>query len=105
MHAENSRSVDLYGDHIEIDYRGEEVNVENFIRVLTGLVLPNSVLLFCLTCFIMLRHRVWMYLQDLARAYHSDIDWLAFHPAAVQEDTRKARRHPRGSARQRRATC
>ena len=28
--------VDLYGDSIEVDYRGYEVTVENFIRVLTG---------------------------------------------------------------------
>ncbi|VDQ17740.1 unnamed protein product, partial [Trichobilharzia regenti] len=28
--------VNLYGEEIEIDYRGYEVTVENFIRVLTG---------------------------------------------------------------------
>jgi phosphatidylinositol glycan class K len=28
--------VDIYGDNIEVDYRGYEVTVENFIRVLTG---------------------------------------------------------------------
>ncbi|EGG25103.1 phosphatidylinositol glycan [Cavenderia fasciculata] len=32
---ENHR-LNLYGDNIEVDYRGYEVNVENFIRVLTG---------------------------------------------------------------------
>jgi phosphatidylinositol glycan class K len=30
--------VDLYGDNIEVDYRGYDVNVENFVRVLTGRV-------------------------------------------------------------------
>ncbi|KAJ7222680.1 peptidase C13 family-domain-containing protein [Mycena rebaudengoi] len=29
-------ALDLYGDNIEVDYRGYEVTVENFIRVLTG---------------------------------------------------------------------
>ncbi|CAD7701930.1 unnamed protein product [Ostreobium quekettii] len=29
-------SVDLYGDSVEVDYRGYEVTVENFMRVLTG---------------------------------------------------------------------
>jgi len=31
--------VDLYGDNIEVDYRGYEVTVENFIRILTGMLL------------------------------------------------------------------
>ncbi|KAJ3324082.1 glycosylphosphatidylinositol anchor biosynthesis [Boothiomyces sp. JEL0866] len=30
------RKLDLYGDNIEVDYRGYDVNVENFIRLLTG---------------------------------------------------------------------
>ncbi|XAR50820.1 Legumain [Bertholletia excelsa] len=32
---ENHR-LNLYGDNVEVDYRGYEVNVENFLRVLTG---------------------------------------------------------------------
>ncbi|GAQ84371.1 GPI-anchor transamidase [Klebsormidium nitens] len=28
--------LNLYGEHIEVDYRGYEVTVENFLRVLTG---------------------------------------------------------------------
>jgi phosphatidylinositol glycan class K len=28
--------IDIYGEDIEVDYRGYEVTVENFIRVLTG---------------------------------------------------------------------
>ena len=31
------RALDLYGSNIEVDYRGYEVTVENFIRVLTGI--------------------------------------------------------------------
>ncbi|KAM9977152.1 hypothetical protein ACTFIR_011008 [Dictyostelium discoideum] len=31
-----NHKLNLYGDNIEVDYRGYEVNVENFIRVLTG---------------------------------------------------------------------
>ena len=29
--------LDLYGENIEVDYRGYEVTVENFIRLLTGM--------------------------------------------------------------------
>ncbi len=39
------RAVDLYGDNIEVDYRGYEVTVENFIRLLTDRVgeeMPRS---------------------------------------------------------------
>ncbi|KAH9940073.1 peptidase C13 family-domain-containing protein [Epithele typhae] len=32
------RTLDLYGDNIEVDYGGNEVTVENFLRVLTGRV-------------------------------------------------------------------
>merc|ERR1712026_568455 len=28
--------INVYGDDVEVDYRGYEVTVENFIRVLTG---------------------------------------------------------------------
>ncbi|CAG8529555.1 8842_t:CDS:2, partial [Paraglomus brasilianum] len=34
--------LDLYGDNVEVDYRGYEVTVENFIRVLTGRVSPET---------------------------------------------------------------
>jgi phosphatidylinositol glycan class K len=30
------REVDMYGCDIEVDYRGYDVTVENFIRVMTG---------------------------------------------------------------------
>ncbi|KTW32456.1 GPI-anchor transamidase [Pneumocystis jirovecii RU7] len=36
------RVLDLYGKDIEVDYRGYEVTVENFIRLLTGRVSPNT---------------------------------------------------------------
>ncbi|KAG5513901.1 hypothetical protein PMAC_000523 [Pneumocystis sp. 'macacae'] len=36
------RVLDLYGKDIEVDYRGYEVTVENFIRLLTGRVPPNT---------------------------------------------------------------
>ncbi|CAO3611131.1 unnamed protein product [Cunninghamella blakesleeana] len=32
----------LYGDNVEVDYRGYEVTVENFIRMLTGRVSPDT---------------------------------------------------------------
>lgn len=36
VYANPGRLLDLYGNNIEVDYRGYEVTVENFIRVLTG---------------------------------------------------------------------
>ncbi|KAF4618238.1 hypothetical protein D9613_011613 [Agrocybe pediades] len=36
VYANPGRHLDLYGDNIEVDYRGYEVTVENFIRVMTG---------------------------------------------------------------------
>lgn len=31
-----NQHIDVYGDDIEVDYRGYEVTVENFVRLLTG---------------------------------------------------------------------
>ena len=39
VYANPGQDLDLYGDNIEVDYRGYEVTVENFIRLLTGPVL------------------------------------------------------------------
>ncbi|TGZ84242.1 hypothetical protein EX30DRAFT_328090 [Ascodesmis nigricans] len=36
------RGLDLYGNNIEVDYRGYEVTVENFIRLLTDRVEPDT---------------------------------------------------------------
>jgi phosphatidylinositol glycan class K len=36
VYADDVQRLDLYGDSIEVDYRGYEVNVESFIRALTG---------------------------------------------------------------------
>ncbi|KAJ3562204.1 hypothetical protein NP233_g9722 [Leucocoprinus birnbaumii] len=41
IYANPGRHLDLYGDNIEVDYRGYEVTVENFIRVLTGRMDPS----------------------------------------------------------------
>ena len=35
------RTLDLYGDNVEVDYRGYDVTVENFIRLMTGRVEPH----------------------------------------------------------------
>ncbi|PKI84963.1 hypothetical protein MVES_001065 [Malassezia vespertilionis] len=35
---EADKSFDLYGDDVEVDYRGYEVTVQNFLRLLTGRV-------------------------------------------------------------------
>ncbi|KAK7094616.1 GPI-anchor transamidase-like [Littorina saxatilis] len=34
--------INVYGDDVEVDYRGYEVTVENFIRVLTGRLSPST---------------------------------------------------------------
>ncbi|EIM88747.1 uncharacterized protein STEHIDRAFT_75515 [Stereum hirsutum FP-91666 SS1] len=39
--ANQGRHLDLYGENIEVDYRGYEVTVENFLRVLTGRQPPS----------------------------------------------------------------
>lgn len=41
VYANSKHLLDLYGDNIEVDYRGYEVTVENVIRVLTGGYLPS----------------------------------------------------------------
>ena len=41
VYAEKGCKLDLYGDNVEVDYRGYEVTVENFIRLLTGRVDPS----------------------------------------------------------------
>ncbi|KAI8977725.1 peptidase C13 family-domain-containing protein [Trametes punicea] len=38
VYSSTAKTLDLYGDNIEVDYRGYEVTVENFLRVLTGRV-------------------------------------------------------------------
>ncbi|GAA5909821.1 GPI-anchor transamidase [Sporobolomyces salmoneus] len=41
VYSNADRKTDLYGERIEVDYKGEEVNVENFLRLLSGR-LPDS---------------------------------------------------------------
>ena len=37
VYTSAGHQIDLYGSSIEVDYRGYEVTVENFIRLLTGM--------------------------------------------------------------------
>jgi len=39
---EGSSNNNLYGEHVEVDYRGDEVSVENFLRLLTGRHPPST---------------------------------------------------------------
>lgn len=41
VYNNKNEDINVYGDDVEVDYRGYEVTVENFIRVLTGR-LPES---------------------------------------------------------------
>ncbi|KAN0064174.1 glycosylphosphatidylinositol anchor biosynthesis [Thecaphora frezii] len=40
--ANDARRLDLYGENVEVDYRGYEVSVENLVRVLTGRTPPTT---------------------------------------------------------------
>ncbi|KAK2403339.1 putative GPI-anchor transamidase [Trifolium repens] len=37
-----NHKLNLYGENVEVDYRGYEVNLENFLRPLTGRHQPNT---------------------------------------------------------------
>ncbi|KAH7877759.1 peptidase C13 family-domain-containing protein [Lentinula edodes] len=41
VYANPGRHLDLFGENIEVDYRGYEVTVENFLRLLTGRLPPS----------------------------------------------------------------
>ncbi|KAF8931712.1 GPI-anchor transamidase [Dissophora ornata] len=42
VYNNRDRYLDLYGENVEVDYRGYEVTVENFIRLLTGRVAKET---------------------------------------------------------------
>lgn len=42
VYANPGQILDLYGENIEVDYRGYEVTVENFIRLLTGMTMYHD---------------------------------------------------------------
>ncbi|KAF9912621.1 glycosylphosphatidylinositol anchor biosynthesis [Linnemannia zychae] len=42
VYNNRGRHLDLYGENVEVDYRGYEVTVENFIRLLTGRVAKET---------------------------------------------------------------
>ncbi|KAG0031522.1 glycosylphosphatidylinositol anchor biosynthesis [Podila clonocystis] len=42
VYNNRDRHLDLYGENVEVDYRGYEVTVENFIRMLTGRVAKDT---------------------------------------------------------------
>ncbi|CAK8674846.1 unnamed protein product [Clavelina lepadiformis] len=42
VYNNKDETIDVYGSDVEVDYRGYEVTVENFIRVLTGRLPPDT---------------------------------------------------------------
>ncbi|XP_039262778.2 GPI-anchor transamidase-like [Styela clava] len=42
VYNNQNEAIDVYGSDVEVDYRGYEVTVENFIRVLTGRLPPDT---------------------------------------------------------------
>lgn len=47
---DESHHLNLYGSNVEVDYRGYEVTVENFIRVLTGRLGQGVEVFYVLRC-------------------------------------------------------
>lgn len=41
VYSNAARVTDLYGEKIEVDYKGEEVSVETFLRLLSGSLLSH----------------------------------------------------------------
>lgn len=41
--ANRGHALDLYGENIEVDYRGYEVTVQNFLRLLTGMLSSSAI--------------------------------------------------------------
>ena len=37
VYANSNKNLNIYGTNVEVDYRGYEVTVDNFIRVITGM--------------------------------------------------------------------
>ncbi|KAJ1675094.1 glycosylphosphatidylinositol anchor biosynthesis, partial [Spiromyces aspiralis] len=42
VYSHPDHDIDIYGENVEVDYRGYEVTVENFIRMMTGRVTPDT---------------------------------------------------------------
>ncbi|XP_053549312.1 GPI-anchor transamidase [Bombina bombina] len=42
VYSHKNMELNVYGDDVEVDYRGYEVTVENFLRVLTGRIPPST---------------------------------------------------------------
>lgn len=42
VHNNVNQQINMYGDDVEVDYRGYDVTVHNFIRLLTGRVEPST---------------------------------------------------------------
>ena len=41
--ANRGHALDLYGENIDVDYRGYEVTVQNFLRLLTGMLSSSAI--------------------------------------------------------------
>jgi phosphatidylinositol glycan class K len=67
-----NKLVDLYGENIEVDYRGYEVNVENFIRLLTGFSFSFS--------FFSLTFTFSFFLSFFLSFFESLVIFLSFSP-------------------------
>lgn len=99
--------IDLYGEDVEVDYRGYEVTVENFVRVMTGrlpsatprnkrlLSSHDSNVLVYLTGhggdgFLKFQDAEELTHQDLADAVHTAYQGLRYNEMLVMVDTCQA---------------
>lgn len=73
-----NRLLDLYGDNVEVDYRGYEVTVENFIRMLTGIakIMIRGICADCFFFFFSFVQAVYLQIHHAQRDYCLTIDQI-----------------------------
>jgi hypothetical protein len=80
--ANAGRGLDLYGENIEVDYRGYEVTVENLLRVLTGAFLALQEWTTWAECVRALRARRAVRATLQAAAVGRPLEYLRVHDRA-----------------------
>lgn len=66
VYNNRDRHLDLYGENVEVDYRGYEVTVENFIRMLTGIKKNDLGILLIIKWIV---YSFWSPIYFLPRSY------------------------------------
>ena len=58
------KNIELYGEDVEVDYRGKEVTVENFLRLLTGNFHDNDLHDLKFNCFLKVDRKMTHHCQS-----------------------------------------